>query len=114
YGFIRAAESANPGRWLGLSWIACLLGMATKEVMVSAPLVVLLYDRTFVSHTLRSAWARRWPYYAGLAATWILLAILITGTQNRGGTAGFDTSVTPWHYFLTQCHAVVDYLRLVG
>src|ERR1022692_1539631 len=49
YCFLRAAGAGGPGRfwWLAASVFACLLGMATKEVMVSAPLVVLLYDRTF-------------------------------------------------------------------
>ncbi len=36
-----------PVVWYVGSVIACLLGMAVKEIMVSAPLVVLLYDRTF-------------------------------------------------------------------
>ncbi len=36
-----------PVAWYAGSVLACLLGMASKEVMISAPLVVLLYDRTF-------------------------------------------------------------------
>ena len=114
YGFIRsAAASRRPGRWYVLSFTACLLGMASKEVMVSAPLMVLLYDRTFVAGSFREAWRRRWGYYLGLAATWLLLIYLVTGTAGRGGTAGFGTTVTSWSYLLTQGRAVVHYLRLV-
>ena len=112
YGFIRGAEAAPPGRWFGLSVGACLAGMASKEVMVTAPLLVLLYDRTFVAGTFREAWRLRWRYYLGLAATWLLLAWLVTGTAGRGGTAGFGTTVGPWSYLLTQCQAIVHYLRL--
>ena len=113
YGFIRGAESDQPGRWLVLSFLACLLGMAAKEVMVSAPLIVFLYDRTFVAGSFIEAWRRRWRYYLGLAGTWILLAWLVAGTTGRGGTAGFGTVVGPWSYLLTQCEAIMRYLGLV-
>lgn len=118
YAFIRGAEatgSAPPGRsslWYGWSWLACLLGMATKEVMVTAPLVVLLYDRTFLAGSLAEAWRRRRPFYLSLAATWILLGWLVLGTGGRGGTAGFGTAVPWWAYALTQFRAVAHYLRL--
>ena len=61
YGFIRGAGSSGAGRagWFGLSWLACLLGMATKEVMVSAPLIVFCYDRTFSAGAFVAAWRRR-------------------------------------------------------
>jgi len=112
YGFSRALDSPRPRLWLGVSWTACLAGMATKEVMASAPLMVLLYDRTFAAGGFREAWRRRRGYYAGLAATWLLLAYLIVRTQGRGGSAGFETSVPWWAYALTQCRAIVRYLAL--
>src|SRR4029453_5318822 len=55
YCFARASESAHSARWLAAMIGACLLGMATKETMATAPLVVLLYDRTFVPGTFREA-----------------------------------------------------------
>lgn len=113
YAFIRGTEEpARGGRWLVVSAGVCLLGMASKEVMVSAPLIVFLYDRTFVAGSFRAAWRSRWRYYAALALTWVLLAGLVAGTMGRGGTAGFGTVVGPWHYLLTQCEAIVHYLRL--
>lgn len=112
YGFIRGAASTRPGGWWALSLGACLFGMAAKEVMVTAPLMVLLYDRTFVAGSFGEAWRRRRRYYLGLAGTWLLLAGLVAGTTGRGGTAGFGTAVGPWPYLLTQCRAIVHYLRL--
>src|SRR5271166_1611891 len=46
YCFIRGAGAGGWSRllWYGASVGSCLLGMATKEVMASAPLVVFLYD----------------------------------------------------------------------
>jgi protein O-mannosyl-transferase len=117
YCFVRAAESAPggircPSAWYLASAAACLLGMATKEVMVSAPLIVLLYDRTFVAGSWREAWSRRRAYYLSLAATWLLLGWLVLGTENRGGTAGLGIGDSPWTYALTQTRALVLYLRL--
>jgi protein O-mannosyl-transferase len=82
--------------------------------MVSAPIMVLLYDRTFVAGSFRTAWQQRRGLYLGLAGTWILLAYLVAGTgADRGGAAGFGHGITWWTYALTQCQAVVLYLRLV-
>jgi hypothetical protein len=44
--------------------------MATKQVMVTAPVLVLLYDRAFVSGSFRAALANRRWYYVSLAVTW--------------------------------------------
>ncbi len=112
YCFIRSASTARPALWLALSFVACLAGMASKEVMVSAPLMVLLYDRTFVAGSFATAWRLRWRYYLCLAATWLVLAWLVASTGGRGGTAGFGTEITSWSYALTQCGAIVRYLAL--
>ncbi len=100
------------GAWAVLSVAACLLGMATKEVMVSAPLVVLLYDRTFVAGSFGRAWHTRRGLYMSLGATWILLATLVASTHGRGGSAGFNVSVGVWRYALAQCAAIAHYIRL--
>ena len=112
YGFIRATQSPRYCGWLTLSWLSCLLGMATKEVMVSAPLVVFFYDRTFVAGAFATAWTRRRGYYLALGGTWMLLALLVLTNHGRGGTAGFATDITPWQYLLTQLYAVPHYFRL--
>lgn len=113
YASIRGAESPKPMRWHALAVVTCLLGMATKEVMYAAPLLVLLHDRTFIAGTFREALRRRPWFYAGLAATWLLLGWLVKQAGNRGATAGFGLGITPWHYLLTQCGALIHYVRLV-
>jgi len=113
YGFIRAVSSPRPWPWHGLTVLACLVGVGTKEVVATAPLLVFLYDRTFVAGTLAEAWRRRRWLHLGLAATWVPLALLVAGTGwNRSGTVGFDVSVPAGAYWLTQFEAVVRYLRL--
>jgi tetratricopeptide (TPR) repeat protein len=99
--------------WQAASILSCLLGMACKEVMVSAPLMVLLYDRTFVAGSFRAAWQKRRYFYLGLAASWLLLGFLVVSTGgNRNGSAGFSSGMTWWTYALTQLPAIVHYLRL--
>jgi len=114
YCFIRGAEAPDRSglRWLILSVTACLFGMATKEVMVTAPVMVCLYDRTFIAGNFRGAWQRRWRFYSALAATWLLLACLVAGSGNRAGSAGLGVNVRWLDYALTQIYAVVHYLRL--
>jgi tetratricopeptide (TPR) repeat protein len=106
-------DDKRPGRaWLAASFVACLLGMATKEVMAGAPLLVLLYDRTFVAGRFRAALRARGWYYAALAATWLVLGALVVAAEGRGGTAGLGAKISPLDYALTQCPAIVHYLRL--
>jgi tetratricopeptide (TPR) repeat protein len=120
YCFIRHAENQDGGMdqrtislFAALAVVFCLLGMATKEVMVSAPLMALLYDRTFLGGSFREAWRRRRTLYLALAATWILLGYLVVSTGGgRNGSAGFGSSVAWWAYGLTQFTAIVRYLAL--
>jgi tetratricopeptide (TPR) repeat protein len=87
--------------------------MATKEVMVTAPLMVLFFDRTFIAPSFGEALRRRWRFYAALAATWlILVGLLWQSGGNRGGSVGFGVGLDPWAYWLTQFRAVAMYLRL--
>jgi tetratricopeptide (TPR) repeat protein len=114
YCFIRGVETDGRIRirWFVLCVASCAAGMGTKEVMASAPLMLLLYDRTFVGGSFRDSLRLRKPLYAALASTWILLLLLVLATHGRGGVAGFGTRVAWWSYALTQFPAVAHYLRL--
>lgn len=116
YGFVRAAEATDQQqrrRWYGAGVAACALGMGTKEVMATAPLLVLLYDRTFAAGSFRAAWQQRRGFYIALAATWLVLGALVLSTGgNRGGTVGLGVGVPLWAYPLTQFQAVARYLGL--
>jgi protein O-mannosyl-transferase len=121
YAFARGAEDeralgrpTNTSRtWAFVSLVCCALGMATKEVMVTAPVVVFLYDRTFFAGSFRAAWRDRKMFYGALAATWLLLAYFVGSTGgNRGGTVGFNVGITPWAYAATQFEALARYVQL--
>ena len=111
--FIRATEPGASPKWGRWAFVVCLLGMATKEVMVSAPIFVALYDRAFVAGSWREAWVQRRKLLLALASTWLLLAWFVaSGGGTRGVSAGFGLGVSSWTYLLTQCQAILLYLKL--
>ena len=108
YAFIRGTQEGSRG-WMIAAGVACFLGMAAKEVMAAAPLVLFLYDRTFVSGTFREAWRRHGRVHLALASGWILLAGLVLASGARGATVGFG--VVPWSgYVITQVAGIARYL----
>lgn len=124
YCFLRAVEQPgseasgavlpklSPSFWSVSSVALCMLGAATKETLVTAPFLVFLCDRTFVSGSFREAWRVRRRFYLGLAASWLLLGYLVSENAGRGGSAGWGAKVDSWSYALTQCEAIVRYLGL--
>ena len=113
YFTVRVAEEPQRIRWQVAAVVACLFGMGSKEVMAGAPLVVLLFDRTFVSGSFIEAWRTRKRFYLAVASTWLLLAVCIAWTGKRGSTVGYNEFASWWRYGLTQCFAIAHYLRLV-
>ena len=94
--------------WIVPSILLCALGMGTKEVMVTAPLMVMLWDHQFAAD--RTA-GRTW-LYLGLAATWIIPAVLLMG-EYRASSVGFGFADWPWwRYLATQAGVVTHYLQL--
>jgi tetratricopeptide (TPR) repeat protein len=113
YSFVRGAAAASPARrrgWWVLAFLACLVGVGTKEVIATAPVAVILYDRTFLSGSFAAGWRRhRWLYLA-LAATWIPLALLLASLRQRG--VGYIPGISAWAYALVEGPALCTYLRL--
>lgn len=114
FAFTRAVERVPDGRrWLAASVAFAFLGVASKEIVVTAPLVVVLYDRTFVSGSFAEGWRRHGRYYLVLVSSWLLLAVLLAGGGgSRGVSAGFGLGVSSWSYLLKQAEALVLYLKL--
>lgn len=109
------ARAAQPGRraiWTMVAVVASVLGMATKESAVVAPLLALLYDVVFVTRSISDTVRSRFPLYGGLVASWLVLAALNIGGP-RSMTAGFSTGVSPLAYLTHQGPVIAHYLRLV-
>lgn len=98
--------------WRLAAVVACALGMGTKETMVTAPVMVLLYERVFVGGSLRELLRSRRALYGGLAAGWLLLgALMATGARRESVGFGLE-GVSAWDYAWTQCGVILHYLRL--
>lgn len=108
----RAAVAPRPLGWQLTAIGAALLGVFSKEVMATAPIVALLYDRTYLAASWREVMEKRRWLHTALLATWLPLAWLILGHEQRAGTVGFGLGVDMWSYLLTQCDALTTYLRL--
>ena len=121
YCFIRGQDSSWASGWYLLSVLACLLGMGCKQVMFAAPLVVLWYDRAFISTSWRELWNQRKFYYVGLFASWGFLAWtmqgIVAGIRANAAAGNNDTVIlieglNSWNYLLTQAGVITHYLRL--
>jgi hypothetical protein len=95
YAAIRSGTSPHPRRWAAAAVAAALLGMGSKEVAVSIPLSILLYDRAFLAGSFREAWNRRRGMYVGLACAWAGFALLFAFSYSRGSWAGYGLP-TSW------------------
>ena len=99
--------------WQAVAVAACAFGMGVKESMVTAPVVVALFDRVFLFDSFRAAIAVRWRLYVSLALTWLVLVFQVATTP-RAGSAGFGTGISVWTYLLNQSVMIVRYLRLAA
>ncbi len=132
YASIRAWGDADRGRatpgasdtsatsrrnWSVVAIVASLIGMASKEVMLTAPIMVVLYDRAFRVESWRDLlgakqFTARRRMYAGLFAT-LLVGLAFVAIGSRGETVSFHGTVRWYQYALSQAWAVAHYLRLV-
>jgi protein O-mannosyl-transferase len=131
YCFARAVDGKRAWLWYLASLVSCAAGMRVKEVMIVAPLLVMWYDRAFVSKTWRDMLQHK-GYYAGLLVTTLLLmgpilrsvaavvAPQLTSTtpiEHPNPPVQFETAawvkgITPLDYLASQPGAILTYLRV--
>ena len=100
-------------RWYFAAVVFCFLGMATKEVMVTAPILILLYDAIFLAGSLRRALAARWRLYLAMDASWGVLAWTLAATSFHAESTGLGVaSFTPLSYLCTEPGVILGYLKL--
>ncbi|HKQ48928.1 MAG TPA: tetratricopeptide repeat protein [Phycisphaerae bacterium] len=116
YGVARAAGGQAAHAWSIAAVVACAMGMLSKPVMVTAPVMAVLYDRAFWAESWRQVFRRRWRLHVGLAATWMVLVLtgVVRGlASTNGGEVGFGVATaTPLQYLFTQFEVIRHYLRL--
>ncbi len=115
YASQRAWHSRAKSAWYAAAVIACVLGMACKEIVITAPLAVMLYDRAFRLPSWRALLAPRDGRGILYASLWIatVAAFALFELGARIDTAGLNAHITWLSYLYTQCWAIAHYLRLV-
>jgi protein O-mannosyl-transferase len=96
--------------WLLAAVLACACGMAGKEIMVTAPVAVLLFQWTFLATSFRDV-RRSWPLYLALASTWAVL-LYLNYDAPRSQSAGFHLEVPFYSWWFTQAKVLWIYLKL--
>jgi len=96
------------------SIIAAVSAMFTKEMAITLPLVVLLYEFCFFKKQKRLNWRMVAPFLITLLI--IPLTMLLTKTADISEmklAVEPVSGISPGHYFLTQLRVLVTYLRLL-
>ena len=115
---LRGSQSLRPASW---AWYtaaltALSLGMGTKEVMFTAPVVIILFDRVFLSETWRDVFRRRWGFYGLCLIPMVRLGMAVSPAMKPGGkpgTIGFHNPLmSSWDYLSSQPGVILHYLRL--
>jgi hypothetical protein len=86
--------------------------MACKEMAVVIPVVVMAYDRVFLSRDNGSRLGHRAAFYTGLFATWVVLLACLVEFSDVATRQGARHPIGSWDYLKTQAGVIVHYLRL--
>ncbi|MCK9390511.1 MAG: tetratricopeptide repeat protein, partial [Syntrophales bacterium] len=113
YCAIRGWQSPRSGPWHGAAVLFFLLGVGSKEVIVVAPPLLLIYDAIFMKKGWKAALRTSWPLYGGLAGGLILLGFLVILGMQAAQGAGLKESLPRVQYWQTQPGVILHYLRLV-
>lgn len=106
-----ASGKKQRGGWLLLATGACLSGMLSKEMIASAPAMVLLYERLLLTRPFGRIARESWPLYVGLSLSW-LVAIALNFAGQQTPKTGFALGVAAHEWWFTQAKVFFMYLKL--
>ena len=96
------------------SLVAAIMAMFTKEVTITLPLMILLYEFCFLKTKERLNWKPLIPFLVTLLI--IPLTMFLTKSVDFMGmkmALGNPPDISSWQYLLTQFRVMVTYLRLL-
>lgn len=105
---------------LGAFFFSCL-GMGTKQIVVTLPLMLLIYDFFFLSDGDFKGLKRRYLFHPAMFSTMaVTIYLSASGLQNfvsfdyaKGVQMPFGEPVTSFQYFMTQLHVIPYYIKLL-
>jgi len=99
--------------------ISYILGFYSKEIVITLPAIIFLYDYCFLAHGNLKELIPRLPIYIIIVGILgFLAAPTFTGLQEtpggEGGSAGFNVqSITSKEYLFTQFNVLIYYITLL-
>ncbi|MEW5735635.1 MAG: tetratricopeptide repeat protein [Thermodesulfobacteriota bacterium] len=108
---VAGMRSGNKGR-KAAAVVCFLLGTASKEAVVTAPLAIFFYDALFLSGSPRKALRRSPGMYAGFAAGIAALLLLVAGGKTAHYAISQGPNFTPLRYALLQPQVILHYVTL--
>ncbi|WP_207395545.1 tetratricopeptide repeat protein [Bremerella alba] len=101
--------------------------MVSKEVAVALPILLLWYDRTFISPSWKELVRSHFPLYVAALCTWLVFLPFANQSEQKlkADNVAYvvetsivdghvqERAITAWDYLLRQPQAILLYLRLV-
>jgi tetratricopeptide (TPR) repeat protein len=116
YCFIRGVnrEGRERNLWFTGSVVSVVAGMGIKEVMITAPLVVFLYDWMFVTGSPISTFRQRKLFYIFLFGSMFICVVLTIVTLSclKAKTGRTLSDLPAIWYFATQPGVILHYIKL--
>lgn len=91
------------------SLVVMVLAMFSKEISITIPLIILLYEYYFLKQQTGICWKKVVPFL--LCILIIPLTMLFTKTVGRIGEEG--RNISAFYYFLTQFRVKITFMRLL-
>lgn len=107
----RGWESGRPLRWHIPAIAAMFAGAASKETIAVGPLVILLYDRTFVHGSFGRSLKSSVMLYGGFLLALAFLGLLVATGKTAAATP-LAHNLSPFQYLAAQVVVVWHYVRL--
>lgn len=96
-----------------LSLISCIAGFGAKEAMISAPFIIIIYDRVFLCEGWHNFFRKRGWFY-GLSFLLLSIPAIVSGLAANYVSSAFFTDhlISPLDYFMNQTKVIFHYLEL--
>ncbi len=107
-----AGSPAGRTTWLTIAIVAALAGMASKEVMVTAPVIVLLFERTFVAGSFSPRMADIVALVRRLVLNLGLFGLSSITTCRSRGCRGFRSRIARSRLVAHANQGALVYLKL--
>ena len=114
-------KTQNSKFYLASAFLASCLGMGTKQIAATLPLILLVYDFYFISNGNWKTLKNHYKIHIAMFCTiGIAVHLSISGLQKfvsfdyaKGVEMPFGEPVTSFQYFMTQLHVIPYYIKLL-